>query len=157
MQIYPAQVITSLDSIRTQAYQFRDFIDDLGNELAKSEPDEVRDKTVLKDPRYCPALFLAINEINLEIKNLQRRGYKYPDHLLDESDQRLLEIVDNFPILGSDDLQRLVETLPTTSLRGIAELDPKDLNDSSNRILIQHLNSKYPGVFGFFEELTNSA
>ena len=160
MQIYPNQIEINLSLIRAQMYQLRDFVDDLGDELAKSEPDVIRDQMVLKDPRYCPVLFLAIKGINDEVRNLQRSGYD-PDDRLDKRDKEFLEVIHQLPVLEPKDIECLdikcLSTVSAKSMKTIAELNPKNLNDSSNRILIDHLHSKYPELFGMFDELTNVA
>lgn len=157
MQIYPPQVIASLDSIRAHIYEFRDFFDDLGDKLAKSEPDDIRDQKTIHDPRYCPALFLAINEIYFEVRNLQRRGYKHPDHLLDEDDQELLKIVNDFPVLESGDLECLSDAIPAKSLEEISNLAPGSINDLSNFQLAKSLRSRYPKIFKIIEDLVDKA
>lgn len=157
MQIYPPQVIASLDSIRAHIYEFRDFFDDLGDELAESEPDDIRDQKTIHDPRYCPALFLAINEIYFEIWNLHRRGYRHPDYLLEEDDQRLLKIVNDFPVLEPGDLKCLSDAIPAKSLEELRNFDPGSINDKSNFQLAKNLRLRYPEIFKIIEDLVDEA
>lgn len=155
MQIYRTQVAGNLNSIRIPLYNFLNFYDDLESQLVGSWTESKNDNKVVKDPRYCPALFLTINEIYLEIMNLKKRGCLFETHLLDEGTQSLLRIIDDFPIFEDPDIECLQRALPAQSLEEIVELDYSNLNDRTNRTLVQCLNSKYPKLFKTFEELIN--